>query len=194
MPTSGEDVNNAGLQELWTHQRPLVAATLAALCVVALIARRLVRRRNTAPQSDLEERAWSFCPKCGWPRGRKVHMDQTTKPRCLPSAFLRQGWCREPALDADGRVVLPNDPTAVAWSLWGAANRAFDAGSSEWQAFIENVDHVLRSGYGESIGGRPMTVQRWNREPSRTKAEVVGVAMQLERLVGLTEQGPPPRI
>lgn len=118
-------------------------------------------------------------------------MYRAGETRNLPSTLLRRGWCREPALDADGRVVLPNHPTAVAFSLWGTANRFFDAGSSEWGMWFEHCDQVLRTRFGHTIGGRPMTVQRWNRDPSRTKAEVVGAAMEVERLMGLTAPDPP---
>ncbi len=121
-------------------------------------------------------------------------MDQAGGIRHLPSTLLRRGWCREATLDADGRIVLPGDPAAVAWSLWGAMNRSFEAGSSEWQELFVHLDRALRTRYGDTIGGRPMTVQRWNRDPSRTKAEVVAVATEVERLMGLTTHGPTPRI
>ena len=182
------------LPGLWTHHRALVASLLAVSLIVAVAARRLMRRCNAASRNDIEVRPWSYCPRCGLPRGGQDDMDQTTETRCLPSALLRRGWCREPALDADGRIVLPGDPAAVAWSLWGAMNRSFDPGSSEWRMCFEHLDCVLRTHHGDTIGCSRMTVQRWNREPSRTKAEVVGAAMEVERLMGLTAPAPPHRI
>ena len=177
--------------DLWTNHRALVAVLLAIVFVVAVVARRLMRRSNTALRNEIEVRAWSYCPRCGWPRGGQDDIGQARDTRCLPSAILRRGWCREPALDADGRVVLPNDPVAVAWSLWGAMNRSFKDGSSECQEWFAHLDRALRTRYGETIGGRPMTVQRWNRDPSRTKMEVVEVAMQVERVMA---RDPPRRI
>lgn len=175
----------------WTNHRALVAALLAVAFIMAIAARRLMLRASTVPRNDLEERAWSYCPRCGLARGGQDDIGQARDTRYLPSALLCRGWCREPALDADGRVVLPGDPAAVAFSLWGAANRAFDPGSSPWQAWIEHLDRILCRRYGETIGGRPMTVQRWNRDPSRTQTEVVGIAMEVERVMA---RDPPRRI
>ncbi len=180
--------------DLWTDYGALAAALLAVSFIVAVAAGRLMRRCNTASRNDIEVRAWSYCPRCGLPRGGNGDIEYAREPRSLPSALLRRGWCREPALDADGRIVLPNDPAAVAWSLWGAMNRSFEAGSSEWQELFAHLDRALRTRFGNTIGGRPMTVQRWNRDPSRTKTEVVGVMLDVERLMGLATPGPPRRI
>lgn len=186
-------MENAIIQELWTHRLALAAILLATLIIVACLARRLFRCRSRASENELEVRAWSYCPKCGWPRGRQETVDQTVDTY-LPSAFLRQGWCREPALDAEGRIVLPGDSAAVAWSLWGAGNHAFDPGSSQWQAWIEHLDRVLRARFGDSIAGRPMTVQRWNKASSRTSRSAIKIAMEVEHLMGLATSGSPPRI
>ena len=182
------------LPDLWTDHGALVASLLTVSFIVAVAARRLMRQGNPAPRNDVEVRAWSYCPKCGTARGREGDMSQTGETGRLPSALLQRGWCREPALDAEGRVVLPGDPTAVAWSFWGAVNRSFQVGSLEWRAWFEHSTRVLRTRYGDTIGGRPMTVQRWNRDPSRTKAEVVAVATEVERLMGSATPDPPPRI
>ena len=184
---------NAGFQELWMNRFELVASLFATLLVVAFLARRLFRRRDLASERELEVRAWSYCPKCGWPRGVQDKLDQAIET-CLPSALLRRGWCREPALDADGRIVLPGDSAAVAWSLWGAGNHAFDPGSSQWQAWIEHLDTVLRTRFGDTIDGRPMTVQRWNKASSRTSRSAIKIAMEVEHLMGLATSGSPPRI
>lgn len=186
-------MESAGLQELCDY-RVLMTALIAALSVMALLARRMIRRRYTARRSEMEVRAWSYCPKCGWPRGRQDAMDQSGDTRCLPSELLRRGWCREPALDADGRVVFPNDPTAVAWSIWGAMSRAFDSGSFLWKTSTEHLHRVLQIRYGGTVGDRPITTLRWNRSHSTTKGEVVGVAMEVERMMGLATSGSPPRI
>ena len=169
----------------------LVASLFATLLAVAFVAHRLFRGRDRAPESELEVRACSYCPRCGLALGGQDDVDQTIETRCLPSALLRRGWCREPALDADGRIVLPGDPAAVAWSLWGAANRAFDPGSLQWQKWIEHLDNVLRARFGDTIDGRPMTVQRWNKAASRTSMCVIKIAMEVERLMGLATSGPP---
>ncbi len=183
-------MESAGLQELCDY-RVLITSLIATISVMALLARRMIRRPNTARRSEMEVRAWSYCPKCGWKRGRQDDMDQSGDTRCLPSELLRRGWCRESALDADGLVVSPNDPTAVAWSIWGAMSRAFDSESVLWETSTEHLHWVLQLRYGGTVGSKPITTLRWNRATSRTKPEVVGVAMEVERLMGLTAPNPP---
>ena len=186
-------MENAGFQELEIICNALAVTLLAAMLVMAGLARRLIRRRNVVSENELEVRAWSYCARCGWPRGRQETVDQTIDTY-LPSALLRQGWCREPALDAEGRIVLPGDSAAVAWSLWGAGNHAFDPGSLQWQAWIEHLDTVLRARFGDTIDDRPMTVQRWNKASSRTRKSAINLAMEVEHLMGLATSGSPSRI
>ena len=171
----------------------LAVILIATFFVIACLARRWSSRRNKAPENEIEMRAWSYCPKCGWSRGRQETVDQRIDTY-LPSALLRQGWCREPALDAEGRIVLPGDSAAVAWSLWGAGNHAFDPGSLQWQAWIEHLDTVLRARFGDTIDDRPMTVQRWNKASSRTRNSAINLAMEVEHLMGLATSGSPSRI
>jgi len=186
-------VKNVGFQELWTLRIALAVILIATFFLMASLARRLFSGRNRVPENELEERAWSYCPRCGWPRGSQETVDQTIDT-CLPSALLRRGWCREPALDAESRIVLPGDPAAVAWSLWGAVNHSIEPGSSEWRTCVDHLDRTLRTRYGDTMRGRPMTAFRWNRDPSRTKTEVVGVMLDVERMMRLTPSGPPLRI
>ena len=186
-------MDSDGFHELWTHRLALAAILLATLILVACLARRLFRGRNRDSENELEVRAWSYCPKCGWPRGVQDKLDQAIET-CLPSALLRRGWCREPALDAEGRIVLPGDSAAVAWSLWGAVNHSIEPGSSQWRTCVDLLDRTLRTRYGDTMRGRPMTALRWNRDPSRTKTEVVGVMLYVESMMRLTPTGPPPRI
>ena len=171
----------------------LAVILIATFFVIACLARRWSSRRNKAPENEIEMRAWSYCPKCGWPRGRHEAVEQTVNTY-LPSALLSRGWCREPALDAEGRIVLPGDCAAVAWSLWGAGNHAFDPGSFRWKMWIEHLDTVLRTRFGDTIEGRPMTVQRWNKAASRTSKSVVKIAMEVEHSMGLAMSRLPPGI
>lgn len=120
--------------------------------------------------------AWVYCPVCG----RRRETDGRPAPKnLLPSAFLRCGWTRLLAQDAAGRVTLPCSPDAVAWSLLGAGNRAMDAGSTRWVAWLGHVRDILMERYG-GVG-----VQRFDRDPLRSRAEVLAVAVEAERRSGI---------
>jgi len=119
-----------------------------------------------------ETRPWLFCPTCG---RRRETASRPTPKALTPSVLLVRGWTRLPAQDAAGRVALPCSSDATAWSLLGAGNRALDAGSDRWVAWLVHVRDILAERYG-GIG-----IQRFDRDPSRTKAEVVAVAVEAER-------------
>lgn len=180
---------------------------LAAFIALAAVAwwryRRAAARRPLlrAGGRMVEQRAWSYCPVCGRPRptdasapspkppARPVR-DAITAERAtateagpLPSDLLRRGWTRHAALDAEGRIVTPCDPSATAFSIWGAGNRAFDPGGETWREWIRHLTDIL----AERHGG--MSAQRWNRDAGRTHAQVVAVAEEIERRMGL---GPRP--
>lgn len=124
-----------------------------------------------------ESRMWVFCQRCGWPRPES---DSRPPPKTLlPSALLLRGWTRHPALDADGRIVLPCSPGAVAWSLYGAGDKALELGSRRWLAWFGHVRDIL----AERHGG--VSVQVFNRNAARSKSEVVAVALEAERRAGL---------
>jgi len=76
-------------------------------------------------------------------------------------------------------VTLPCFTDAVAWSLLGAGNRALDAGSDRWVAWLGHVRDLLT----ERFGG--VSIQRFDRDPLRTKAEVIAVALEAERRAGI---------
>ncbi len=74
---------------------------------------------------------------------------------------------------------MPCSPDAVAWSLLGAGNRALDAGSGRWTAWLGHVRDILAERYG-GVG-----VQRFDRNPLRSRAEVLAVAIEAERRLGI---------
>ncbi|MFQ5463856.1 MAG: hypothetical protein ACE5E5_14670 [Phycisphaerae bacterium] len=76
-------------------------------------------------------------------------------------------------------MALPCSDDAVAWSLLGAGNRALDAGSGQWVAWLGHVRDILTERY---CG---VEIQRFNRDPLRTKAEVIAVAVEAERRLGI---------
>ncbi len=125
-----------------------------------------------------ETRPWLFCPVCGRRRSRPA-------PKTLPpSALLVRGWTRLLAEDAAGRVTLPCSNDAVAWSLLGAGNTSLDAGSKRWVAWLDLVRDILT----ERHGG--VEIQQFNRDPLRTKAEVIAVAVEAERRLGIRSSEP----
>ena len=119
------------------ERHALVALSmLAALIALAAVAWWLSRRTVVCRPHAVERRAWSYCPKCG--HARPEAGDTSRAPDSpLPSDLLHFGWTRSPALDREGRVVLPSDERAViaAWSLCGAGSKALVAGSPRWAAW-----------------------------------------------------------
>ncbi len=158
-------------------------SSVAALIILAAVAWRSRRAAACRPRAragwpKVEDRAWTFCPNCGHPRPEAGDALQASDSP-LPSDLLRQGWTRSPALDRDGRVVLPSDERAVAWSLWGAGNSALEAGSPRWSAWTSAVTEIL----AERHGG--MGIQAFNQHPSRTTGEIVALAREAEIRAGL---------
>ncbi len=170
---------------------------LAASPTLAAVAWWSLRRAAACRPHMMEHRAWTYCPKCGWSRPadatgpppdaalhpiRDALAEQhvtTSEAVPLPSALLRRGWTRHAALDAEGRIVTPCDSSATAFSLWGAGNRAFDPGGESWREWIRHLTNVL----AERHGG--ISAQRWNRDAGRTHGEVVALAVEIERRMGL---------
>ena len=129
-----------------------------------------------------ETRPWVYCSVCGRPR---PETDSRSAPKAVPpSALLRRGWTRLLAEDAAGRMTLPCSPGAVAWSLLGAGNRSLDEGSGPWDAWLGHVRDILMERYGGA------GIQRFNRDPLRTKAEVIAVAVEAERRSGIRSPEP----
>ena len=165
---------------LSAQQTIAIASLLALFTASAAVAWCLTRRAAACRPHTVEHRAWTYCPKCGWPRPEAG--DPTRAPDSpLPSDLLLQGWTRSPALDRDGRVVLPSDERAVivAWSLWGAGSAALQAGSPRWSAWTRSMTDIL----AERHGG--MSIQAFNHHPSRTAGEIVAVAQEAEMRAGL---------
>jgi len=91
-----------------------------------------------------------------------------------PSDLLKLGWSKKRlAVDGNGDLVLPNDPTAIAWSLCGALNAVFESDSDEWRAYLVALQSAAH--YDDLV--------RWNKDFCRTQQEAVDVAMKVERLL-----------
>lgn len=113
-----------------------------------------------------------------------METDRRLAPKTVPpAALLVRGWTRLLAEDAAGRVALPCSPDAVAWSLLGAANRAMEPGTGPWVAWLGHVRDIL----AERHGG--VDIQAYNRDPSRSKAEVIAVAVEATRRAGIGPAG-----
>jgi len=180
-----------------TWQTAAAFSSVAVLTTWAAVAWWSIRRAAACRPHAVEHRAWTYCPRCGWPRpadGSLPLPDPETRPirdaimvagasttdmRLLPSTLLRRGWTRAAALDAEGRIVTPCHSSAIAYSIWGAADCAFDPDGEPWREWFRNLTDIL----DERHGG--MTMQRWNREARRTHSEVLAVAVEIERRMGL---------
>ncbi len=170
---------------------------LAASTALAAVAWLNTRRATACRPHAVEQRAWTYCPKCGWSRPSDAigpSPDAPARPirdaiteECttaseavpLPSVLLRAGWTRHAALDAEGRIVTPCFSSATAYSIWGAGYRAFHPGGETWGEWCRHLADIL----AEQHGG--MSVLRWNQHAARTHAEVVAVAEEIERRMGL---------
>lgn len=178
-------------------QIDVLALLLAALLAVAAFVRDLARR-SCRRCGAIDRRAWSYCPRCGSPRGESAKAGATppgtkavTAPPLsgglipvLPSELLRRrGWCREAALDASGDEVFPTDESAAKWSIWGACDKAFEPHTRLWRVWRKGLDDILAERYG---GVSPHV---WNRHPARRYATVVAVAEEVERRIGIARDG-----
>lgn len=171
---------------------PLLAALLAVAAAVWRSEWRACRRCGAA-----DHRAWRFCPNCGLPRGDGHETVATlagtktvTAPLLagglvpiLPSDLLRRGWCREEALSDSGYEVSPTSPAAVAWSISGACDRAFEPHTRPWRAWRKGLEDILRERYGG------VSARLWNRHPARRRATVLAIAEEVERRAGLARDG-----
>jgi hypothetical protein len=179
-------------------QLDVLMLLVAALLVVAAATRRralcVCRRCGTVDQG---KRKWRFCARCGSPRSGSdgpvaappKTITATVPPLTgeqipiLPSELLRRAWCREPALDDAGCEVSPTSATAVAWSIWGACDRAFEPHSRLWRAWRQELENILRSQYGG------VSAHVWNRHPSRRRETVLAVAASIEQRIGISRDG-----
>jgi hypothetical protein len=170
---------------------------LAAVRAVAAFVRRLARPA-CGRCGVTDRRAWRFCPRCGSPRGdghgiaaAPAKTRAMTTPLAtnepipaLPSELLRRGWRRgEEALSDSGYEVAPTSPAAVAWSVTGACDRAFEPHSAPWRAWRQELETILRERYGG------VSARTWNRHPSRRRATVLAVAEEIERRIGISRDG-----
>ena len=147
--------------------------------VAWVIAARFAIERGDAATGNI------YCPRCGQPipveriaGACRAGVADEAVPPALPSALLRRGWTRFPALDAEGRICLPADPSAVAWSIWGAA-RAFDEDAPERHSYNRHLEGIVSERYGGA------TVEEWNYHPARRYSTVVALAEEIERRMGL---------
>ena len=175
------------------------ATTLAAVAGWCIRRAAPGRPRPRAGRQMVEQRARDFCPVCGRPRladgsvsspdaairpirdAITVACASTTDARLLPSDLLRRGWTRAAAIDAEGRIVTPCYPTAVAWSIWGALNRAYEPGSDAWKAAFRHMADII----AEREGGCTVSPQVWNRSAARTHGEILAVSDEIQRRSGL---------
>ncbi len=173
---------------------------LAALTTLAAVAWWYSRRAAACRPHTVERQAWRFCGRCGWPRPDSGSTPLATRPirdaitvagtstadtRLLPSSLLRRGWTRAAAIDAEGRIVMPCDSSAVAWSIWGALNTAYQPGSDAWRAAFRLLAEII----AEREGGCTVSPQLWNRSAGRTHSEILSVSDEIQRRLGL---GPRP--
>jgi len=185
------------------HERYAVVALsiLAIFIALAVVAWRCSRRETACrPQPRtgkhmVEQRAWDFCPVCGRPKPTDGAATPP-KPQGLPTRdaityqvstvvndnpspydLLRRGWTRAAAVDAQGRIVTPCWPTAVAWSIWGAVNRAYEPGGEVWKAAHRHLTDII----AEREGGCTVSAQRWNRAAGRSHSEILSVADEVQR-------------
>lgn len=169
-------------------------SSLAALTTMAAVAWRSRRAAACRPHA-VARREWRFCGQCGWPRTANGSPPPATRPirdaitvagtatpdtGLLPSDLLRQGWTRAAAVDAQGRIVTPCWPTAVAWSIWGALNRAYEPGGEAWQAAHRHLTDII----AEREGGCTVSAQHWNRSGGRSHSEILAVASEIEMRLG----------
>ena len=98
-----------------------------------------------------------------------------TTERRLPSEYLRQGWCQgEFAVDEDGNPVVPKSRKAVKRCLAGAGIAAF--GLVKYSKFVGYIDDQHYFGFTS-----------WQDAPERTADEVIAVAEEAERRMGLRD-------
>ena len=174
--------------------RTTCLAAPVPVALLAVAAARWLTRRVCWRCGAIDRRAWAYCHRCGLPRGggdeagatppgtrtATIPPVTTDEPiHILPSELLRRGWCREPALNDRGCEVDPGAETAVAWSVWGACDRAFEAHSRLWRAYRKGLDGVMAERYGG------VSARVWNRHRARRKRSVVEVAQEVERRIGI---------
>ncbi len=186
-------------------QTVVAFSSLTVLAILAAVAWWSIRRAAAcrpvprAGRRKVEQRAWDFCPVCGRPRSADgsvsspdpairpirdaitVAGTSTTDTRLPPSTLLRRGWTREAAIDAEGRIVTPCDSSAVAWSLWGALNRAYEPGGDAWKAAFRHMAAII----AERGGGCTVSPQVWNRAAGRTHSEILAVSDEIQRRLWL---------
>lgn len=93
-----------------------------------------------------------------------------------PSDYLKKGWCQlAPARDAEGRNVLATGNEPVAWCISEAIWKAFGPDECTRSAFHSLCEEVIDHGY----------LTCWNDQRGRTQAEVVALAEEIERRMGL---------
>jgi len=170
------------------HDNPrLVVVGVVCLTIIVWFAVRRCAARGKACRVR-------YCPRCGLdiaarmsgrsavPQARPasvcVETPRAAASDALPSQLLRCGWSRtvQPAADAAGRPVFPDNPDARYFTLWAAGNRAFVPGSPRWRSFFENLQTILQRRYGE------ITMQKWNRS-APNQATVIAVAEEAQRMM-----------
>jgi hypothetical protein len=170
----------------------VVVSLLAGVMTLAAVAWWRTRCAASRRPHVVDRREWRFCGRCGWPRPDNGSPPLATRPirdaitvagtatpdtRTLPSVLLRQGWTRAAAVDAQGRIVTPCWPTAVAWSIWGAINKAYEPGGEVWKAAHRHLTEII----AERGGGCTVSAQRWNRAAGRSHSEILMVSDEVQR-------------
>lgn len=96
-----------------------------------------------------------------------------------PSEYIEKGWCQGCfAIDSEGKHVLPDNPSAVAWCLIGATARSVADGTLSSEEEVEIYRAIFMSGISRCQG-----FIEWNDAPGRTKEEVLALLKEVERKV-----------
>lgn len=112
------------------------------------------------------------------PEPRRSTAAEITKALLAARAYIAKGWSSSSvALTAEGRPTTPDGPGAVCWNIAGAFTIAVALRECGWDASID-ASFVLKKFVPEGY------VDRWNREPGRTQAEVLALFDQAVASLG----------
>lgn len=91
---------------------------------------------------------------------------------------VTRGWCQgPPAIDDAGSSVLSNDPSAVAWCIWGAVADYCFIDDPAYERAVALLDKAAqRIGYLGCIA--------FNEAPGRTQADAIALYDDAISLVG----------
>jgi hypothetical protein len=86
-----------------------------------------------------------------------------------PSDYIRIGWCQGTlAKDAHGNACLETSPDAVQWCIYGAVYMAYANNPRQREKVLDRLPLPISLALG-----------KWNDDPQRTQAEVVGLLQSI---------------